>query len=152
MASLRISVGRQRFSSSMTPAHAGYAASINRQMKNIKANLMQVINKIENASPESLKYAMQPIFRESQRLVPKDTHELERSGFLKVEKTSTGAAAAIGYAKGGDPHYAVYVHERTDLAHAAPTQAKWLEEAVNRKLHLLLPRYVRDVKRRTGLD
>ena len=36
----------------------------------------------------------------------------------------------------------MFVHERLDLSHKAPTQAKYLEEASNRHIDEVLPRLV----------
>lgn len=129
----------------------GYANSVRAQMKQIRENLKRVINGIENITPEGLKYAMQPISDTSQTLVPKDTYRLMKSHFFETRRHSRGVSAYIGYARADRPHYAFIVHERIELRHAAPTQAKFLEQAVNMHVGEITGRYARFVKKELDL-
>jgi len=148
---VKINVGRQRVTSVTGPHEAGYTRSIRQQMRVIQQNLEHVVGGIDNAMPQALKFGLQPIFDLSQELVPVDTAKLKNSGFLEIQKTSTGAAAAIGYGKGGQPFYTGIVHERLDLRHARGKQAKFLEEPVNRLIDTFARRVVLYVQRETGL-
>lgn len=151
---VRVSIGRQRISAvrrAASPAESRYAFMIRDQMNTIRENLKSVIREIEGATPEALVFGLQPIFDESQRLVPELTGALKASGFLEVQPSTTGGAAAIGYAKGGTPRYAAIVHERVWVSHAAPTQAKFLEEAVNQHFNEIAPRVISFIRTRTGL-
>ncbi len=151
---IRINVGRQRRGGNIKPSEAGYIGAINAQMTNITRNFTSLVEGIENATPEALVHGLRPMFNESQVLVPVKTGRLKASGFLEAEHGSSkgrGGRALIGYALAGNPMYAVIQHERLDFAHTAPTQAKYLEEAANRKLHLV-PRRIRTFMRRlTGV-
>jgi len=118
----------------------------------IRQNLLKVVNHIDNITPEAIRFALKPIFDESQRLVPVDKGTLKASGFVEVRKTATGASAAIGYARHGKPNYAGFVHERLDLRHAAPTQAKFLETAVNTHIDDFRRRLVLFYQKQTGLN
>ena len=149
---IRISVGRQRIHANTPLYQQAYVSEMRKQMLGIRKNLLKVIGGIENASTEGLLHAMQPIFDESQMLVPVDTGKLKRSGFLRSGPTSTGTSAAIGYGKGGSPWYAPVVHEALFFHHESPTQAKFLSEAVNRHINEILPRYASYVSGVTGLD
>ena len=137
---LRVQLGRVRTSARAMPLEAGYTAQVNSQMKTLRDNLLKVIEGIENATADALVYGMLPIYDESQRLVPKKTGKLMISGFLGADKVSGGARANIGYAAGGDPFYAALQHERLDFNHASPTQAKYLEAAVNQHINEIQPR------------
>ena len=67
------------------------------------------------------------VFAETQRLVPVRYGVLKGSGQVKEPKGSgTGFSVDIVYGGPAAP-YAIYVHERLDQRHAAPTQAKFLE-------------------------
>ncbi len=67
----------------------------------------------------------QLVFTESQVLVPVDTSLLKQSGRPEpITRDSNGIEALITY----NTHYAVWVHERMELRHNAPTQAKFLEK------------------------
>lgn len=131
---LQLNVGRQRVTSVVGPSEANYIQSIRTQMKVIRDNLLKVTDHIENVTPEAIKFGLKPIFDESQRLVPVDTGALKRSGFIETRRMARGTAAAIGYGRYGRPTYAAFVHENLNLRHAPPTQAKWLEVAVNTKI------------------
>lgn len=68
------------------------------------------------------------ILRKSNFYVPVDTEALKKSG--RVEKSGSGMGARAEVVYGGeDAPYALYVHENMQAAHAAPTQAKFLERA-----------------------
>lgn len=148
---LRVNVGRQRVTHVAGPSEANYTRSIRTQMLQIRNNLLKAIEAIENVTPAALIHGLRPMFDTSQILVPVKTGRLKHSGFVVAERTSTGAAAAIGYGKGGNPFYAGFVHERLDLRHAAPTQAKYLEEAVNRHIAQFPSRVADYIKQQTGL-
>lgn len=131
---------------------ASATARVGRQMANIRNNLRKVLRKIDNATGPAIVFGMQPIFDESQILVPVKTGALKRSGFLDVERRGGGASAAIGYAKKGEPLYAIIQHERLDFSHQAPQQAKYLEEAVNRHIDKIQPRVAEFIRKATGLS
>jgi len=79
-------------------------------------------------------YGLEPIYDESQRLVPVDRGKLKASGFLEINRRKNGVTVYMGYGRHGRPHYAAIVHERLDFQHLPPTQAKYLEDAVKTKL------------------
>lgn len=63
-------------------------------------------------------------------LTPIDTGNLRASGHVTLPKVSGDSVEVeIGFG-GAAAGYAIYVHERMDAAHAAPTQAKFLEQPV----------------------
>lgn len=125
----RLRVGRRRIGRSVSPLEAGYTRAIRAQMESIERAITERLNAIEGLTPGAVRHALQPIFEESQRLVPVLSGALKDSGGIVVERTARGAAGEVFYARGGNPFYAVIVHERTELQHTAPTQAKFLEEA-----------------------
>ena len=152
MAVLRLNVGRVRRTVAIQPSEGGYIVSIRKQMKQIRDNLLKVVNHIDNVTPDALRFGLQPIFEESQRLVPVDTGALKRSGFIEVRTTSSGVhSAGIGYGRYGKPFYAGFVHEILEFRHAPPTQAKFLEAAVNAKLSTFKRRVALFYQKQTGL-
>jgi hypothetical protein len=62
-----------------------------------------------------------------------------------------GTQAAIGYGRYGRPRYAAFVHENMNMRHAAPTQAKFLETAVNTKIDDFRRRVILFLKQSTGI-
>lgn len=68
------------------------------------------------------------IFEKSQVLVPVDTGTLRGSGQVTPPfRSGSGWEVQVGYG-GAASAYAIYVHEITTSQHAAPTQAKFLEQ------------------------
>ena len=65
--------------------------------------------------------------RESVKQCPVDTGRLRSSFYLKPPEDLNNPVVRMGY--GTD--YGVYVHERVDVYHAAPTKAKFLEDPIN---------------------
>ena len=151
-APLKISVGRERVTNAVLPSEGGYIQSIRGQMAMVQKNLLKVVNYVEAVTPEAIRFGLQPIFEESQRLVPVDTGELKRSGFIETRRSATGTQAAIGYGRYGRPRYASFVHENLNMRHAAPTQAKFLEQAVNTKIQDFRRRVVLFLKQSTGIS
>ncbi len=149
---LQLNIGRVRRTVAASPSEQGYIKSIRDQMTVIRQNLLKVVNHIDNITPEAIRFGLKPIFDESQRLVPVDTGDLKASGFVEVRKTSTGATAAIGYARHGRPNNAGFVQERLDLRHAELTQAKFLEAAVNTRINDFRRRIVLFYQKQTGLS
>lgn len=150
MARVNVQVGRTR-THNLSPLQSGYVNEVNKSARAIRENLKKVIDAIQATSAEGLKHAMEPMFDTSQRLVPKDTLALARSGYLEARQTQRGASISIGYGRGGNPSYAGIVHERMGVHHDSPTQAKYLEEAVNQHIREVPDRYARFVGGRIGL-
>lgn len=152
--SLGLSLGRVRVTNVPSPSEARYIRVIRQQMTTVMQNLKKVVDRIEDVTPDALRFGLQPIFDESQRLVPVDTSSLKNSGFVEVrtEPRSGNVSAVIGYARFGKPFYAGFVHERTDLRHAPPTQAKYLGAAVDKHIGDFARRVALFIRKETGLD
>lgn len=146
----RVSVGRQRITRVVGPTEAHYVMSVRQSVKQIRDTILALTKHIENITPEAMMYGLRPVYDEAIRLTPKATHKLVNSAFLEIVNTKNGGTVALGFAKGNNPHYAIYVHEIPNQ-HAGDTQWKFLEEAVNRKIHLLLPRVVEYLRQQTGV-
>lgn len=128
---VRFIIGLRRIGRATRPSVAGATRATRQAMRNIENNLARVVSAIEEATPDAIEFALDPIFFRSQELVPVDTGELKDSGFVFVEKRASGARGEVGYAPGGRPFYAVFVHENLEIRHESPTQAKYLEQAVD---------------------
>lgn len=101
-------------------------------MKELMDNVNYIIDQFEAVTPDIMLEVLQPIFDESQVLVPQRTGALKASGFLRVASGRTGNIwVEMGYADGGNPFYGAYVHEMVSIPHKAPTQAKFLEKPLN---------------------
>ena len=151
MTTIKVIIGRQNITKALSPSDAGYVADMKRQMKGVRDTLVRALDAVSSVTPEAMIHGAQPMFDESQILVPVDTGKLRASGFLRTVGNKQRPRVELGYAKGGNPAYAALVHERMDTFHAPPTQAKVLEEGVNRHLGQFLNRVVTFMKRETGL-
>ena len=106
-------------------------------MKEITENLNRVLEQVESATLEGLMRFGRAILERSNFYVPKDTGTLEKSGFVSMtggERPSVSAGASpavtVGYDGNGEAPYAVFVHELLHLQHKPPTQAKFLQQAM----------------------
>ncbi len=149
---INFNVGRVRVTGSAKVSEVGYIRSIRKQMDAIAGNIMKVIERIEDVTPEALIFGVQPIFDRSQELVPVDTGTLRDSGFIETRPTSEGVGVFVGYGRFGKPFYAGFVHERLDVRHAKGKQAKFLEAAVNEKINTFERRVALFMRRETGIQ
>ena len=93
--------------------------------------LNKALRDIENATLEGMKDGAEIIIAKSQEYVPVDTGTLKASAFVDTEEPGDGILrVSLGYDKDGSAPHAVYVHERLDQKHEAPTRAKFLQTAV----------------------
>jgi len=102
----------------------------------IAATIDRVIDSVAGATPAAITKALQPIYNLSQEYVPIDTGALKESAFIETREGVNGPKVVIGYAKGGTPWYAAYVHENLEMKHAKGKYAKFLERAVNERIHI----------------
>ena len=107
-------------------------ANLNREVSGIKGRTRQGMHTVAL----TIKGAALP-------LTPIETGNLRGSWYSKVKQQGDNIGVEVGYGEGAS--YAVFVHERTELHHASPTQAKFLEEALKRKTKAIL-----DILRKTA--
>jgi hypothetical protein len=99
-------------------------------LKDLQDAFQSLIDQFEGVTPEIMLNAVQPTFQKSQEYCPTDTGALKSSGYAEITSTARGGRVEVGYAKGGSPPYAVYVHENLSNFHRPPTRAKWLQAAM----------------------
>lgn len=98
--------------------------------RHILKEYVDAVPKIANAAPAAVRYGLQPVVEESQRLVPVMHGYLKDSLHIREEKLAHGTRVSIIYGFGNrSKHYAVAVHERPDAQHARPTQWQYLRDA-----------------------
>ena len=129
-----INVGLSRVSKAVNPAEPAFVAQMQAQAKALTDSLLKIMKAFEDVSPDVMMEALQPTFDKSQIYCPVMTGELRSSGYLEVTSYRGSPRVEMGYAKGGNPRYAVYVHENVEAKHEPPTQAKFLQRAMEEDL------------------
>ncbi len=137
---LKIRVGRQAIRRTLNPDEAGYTRSIRAQVKNLEKAWEFFISQVDDVLPKILEEALQPTFDLSQKYVPVKSGRLKASGLFEVKTTAKKPRVELSYGKGGEPPYAVIVHEFTHLNHKSPTRAKYLQAAVEEDLGKVMER------------
>lgn len=125
--------------------------SIVSQMADIERNYVAIINSLKGMTPEILLETLDPILLRAQELCPVATGALKNSGYLEVVPTGAGGviSAEIGFAREGEPPYAIFVHEDLTKHHVPPTQAKFLQAAIDEIMPNILDQIGRKYK--TGI-
>lgn len=103
----------------------------------------RVTARISAAGMRGLERAARSILEQSQRVVPRDTGHLQRSGFVRRENDTT---VAVGY----DDPKATAAHENTRARHTGGRQAKFLEQPLNANRALVADSVVRDIRVETS--
>jgi hypothetical protein len=101
--------------------------------------------------PEEMKRALDPTLELSNYYAPIDTGELRGSAYNEARARRGSVVAEVGYGKGGEAPYAVFVHEHPELYHKPPTQAKFLQRAMDEDYIQVLARIAVQVGRRMRL-
>lgn len=92
------------------------------------AKLSRLGPKVRQALRAALYQEAEAIMGASKEIVPVDTSALKTSGHVRPPEEQGGAiTVTLGYGGPAAP-YAIYVHERLDVRHKPPTQAKYLEQ------------------------
>jgi hypothetical protein len=146
LSSKRDSKGRFSADSNSTPAvveawrwpsfRVKTKEALNSELPKFMEQITKWVQHVESNADEILSAALTPTFNKSKIYCPKDTLDLVRSARMEMTPARRGgsgikeARLAISYGKGGNPFYAIYVHEMLSYKHEAPTRAKFLESAI----------------------
>jgi hypothetical protein len=146
MTTFRLRVGKIRTTAPKYPSEPGYVAGINAQLKDLQDIFQSIIDQVEHVTPEIMLTAVMPTFQKSQIYCPFATGALRRSGFAEVVATGNQPRVEVGYAKGGNPPYAVFVHEMTSHYRRPPTRSKFLQAAMLEDIPAIRERLLADYK------
>ena len=131
----------QSFRSRQHPTTVAITEDLRSQFEKIERRLATVINTMEEATPDALEHALQPIIANSNIYVPLNTKQLPFSIYLKALQTIHGAVAEFGFgASGPSVGYAVIVHENLEFRHESPTKARFLADAIDEHVGEVIPR------------
>lgn len=151
MAPVRLVMGKTNVRTSGYPSEASFVRQVNAGMNEIQKNLIYCLEQFENATPEIMYDALKPTFDKSLTYTPYKTGDLRNSGYLEITQWRGSPQVQMGYAKGGKPDYATYVHEMVEIPHEAPTRAKWLQVAVNEDIGQIIDRLSDGYRRFMGV-
>lgn len=146
---LHLGVGKSNIRAGDASAAGSLGRTARAQFNEIQDNFQAFIDHLEQETPEALKEALEPTFEKSKVYCPKDKGDLVDSAYLEVVKFRNGARVEMGYAKGGNPDYAIFVHEMP-YRHEAPTRSKFLETAVDEDYYNILTRVAQLIKFASG--
>lgn len=129
------------------------AAELGRALKpffdEVARDFRDYVRKVDQFIPQDLVEALRPTMALSLIYVPKDTGALAGSAYLEVAHFRNGHRAEMGYGKGGDPDYTIYVHE-VPYKHAEPTSYKFLQRAIDEDWHNIVQRITDNTRLRLG--
>lgn len=145
---LSASVGRR--STSSGSVHKSASNSARAGFAGILKNYRTLISHLHDVSAQVIYEALEPTFLKSQEYCPTDTGALKDSGYLIVTDFRNIPTVEMGYGKGGEPDYAVTVHENMEWRHKAPTRAKWLQVALEEDTNDIPKRIVAGYKQAGG--
>jgi len=113
------------------PSESGYVQQIRDQCREVEKIVADLINSVEGAMPDVILNALIPTKTLAEYYCPKKTGALVASSYLAVTDRGAKTRVELGFAKGGEPSYGVYVHEMVEFHHQPPTRSKFLQAAVN---------------------
>lgn len=146
---VKINIGQRNIRVSDDSLHGNLGRDIEAAIGKIAKDLTWFFRQVDDAIPSDMMHALKPTLDLSAEYCPKDTHELVNSRYLAMEQFRGNPRAEMGYARNGDPHYAVIVHE-VPATHAEGTFDKFLERALNEDYYAIQQRLVDGVRTRLG--
>ena len=116
------------------------------EIKNLNLNLNSALAKIEMGINRGIEIAALKLAVRAMELTPRDTGALRASQFIEgisfksnsKKPTGINPFMIVGYDRNNEAPHAVFVHERLDVRHDSPTQAKFLTTAFNELQPLLI--------------
>ncbi len=147
--SISLGMGNKSYKASDVSSAAELGRALKPVLDEIARDFRDYTRKVEGFIPQDLVEALRPTMELSLTYVPKDTGALAASAYLEVAPFRNGARAEMGYGKGGDPEYAIYVHE-VPYKHAAPTTYKFLQRAIDEDWHNIVQRISNNTRLRLG--
>jgi hypothetical protein len=149
---LQLRMGLKHVAKPKWPSEPGYVASMNAQIEAWLADIQDIFDQILYASPEIMLDAVYPIYNKARNVYcPVDTGALRDSAYAEATGRGKNPRVEVGFAKGGSPRYAVYVHEMVEQYHEPPTRSKFLQAALMEDLDGLKARLEAGYKEFTAL-
>lgn len=107
-----------------------YTKSARESMEGIIRKIDGIFARAKAQLPEVMEAVLEPTLGLSMVYCPVKTGKLLATAEIRSEVKGTKVRTSINYGGGNAVPYAAMVHERTDLNHASPTRAKFLQAAL----------------------
>ncbi len=150
MKRLQVRLGLTRTTKPRYASEPDFIKQVQKQVKALTSDLEYIFSQFEDITPEVTIEALRPTFEKAKHYTPKDTNALVNSAYLEVVGSGSNKKVEIGFAKGGHPRYAVYVHEMVHQKHAEPTRAKFLQTAIDEDIFQIIDRVAEGYRRFMG--
>lgn len=124
------------------------AAKARRSLAKVLTRFDNVMAAINGATVPAVREALEPIREAAVTYCPVDTGALRDSNYLVVRRIEGKVVAELGFAKGGKPFYAAQVHENLTVFHKPPTQAKFLQRAMEEQLDSVPERIAAHIRKK----
>lgn len=148
----RIGRSTLRAGSNLRPSLVGSTLDTRRALKRVVDTINDIIDSVEGSTADAIEYATLPILQRANKYVPKDTRALANSQYQETRTFRGRVVTELGYALGGKPDYAVWVHEIASYEHEPPTRYKFLQAAITEKLPEVRPRLIKYLQESSGLS
>ena len=146
---LSLGIGKKNYKVSDVSSAAELGRALKPVLDEIGRDFRDYVRQLQGVLPDDLIDALSPTMALSLVYVPKLTGELAESAYLEKVAFRGSARVEMGYGKGGEPDYAIYVHE-IPYRHAAPTSDKFLEKAINEDWANVVQRITDRIRGRLG--
>lgn len=147
----KATVGRSRLTKSVGASEAAFTTSVKEQMQGIIDEYNSFIDYVDGVTPDIILEALKPTGELAQEYCPFRTGILRSSYYLEKQQRKGFSEVEIGFAKGGFPDYAVFVHENLEAKHEEPTRAKFLQSALEEDWPNVYDRIIQGIKEATGV-
>lgn len=148
-APMKINIGQRNIRITDDSLRGNLGRDLAKAIGEIAGDLTWYFRQVEDAMPIDMMHALKPTLDKSAEYCPKDTNELVNSRYLAMEQYRGNPRAEMGYARNGQPDYAIIVHE-VPATHAEGTFDKFLEKALNEDYYAIQQRLTDGVRTRMG--
>lgn len=128
---VKLQVGKLSVRKESFAGESNYASNISQGFKQLETILKKCQDQLDGEVTAGIMLdALRPTFELMQQYTPYRTGALRESEYLEITDFRGSPRVEIGAARGGDPFYAVIVHENSEMMHKPPTRSHFVLAAV----------------------
>lgn len=144
-------VGAGSYGSMRPSARRSSQASASQDMKKVVEKYRRWMAHVNEQLEPALIEAFQPTVEKIKMYTPYEFGDLRASVYLQTRRRQGKVELEVGAGRGGNPDYAIYVHERVDLKHKSPTRAKFVQAALEEDNLAVQQRLIDGIKKASGV-